>query len=828
MSMMKKLSTKRKILSVKRIVLFMMLILMSFGLFAESDNGEFLPSKEPFAVSNIYLQIEPLKLQFPMLFTGFKSEKDYTGFLTSVGGAGSFEFGYNWSGWLFGAHLGYSYYKAMDNKPLIREFQNLTVGFNLSRVLSFRTFSSLPTWLEFTPFIGMGADLYKARYYQSFDDKEFDRINDSEGRIKTVNLGQKAAFYIRGGLQMDFDLGTDYAIPFVGLEGNIVPDKDGMSFFSSLSLGLRSYPGAGASKTVAYNKGPGVYVFVDESKNKKDGAPIIVNLDTHDLGDGGKENIKNWTVIAYDSKGKELKKWTGEGKIPESLEWDGKDEVGNPIPADSDYSFKANMELKDGNTVSDETYIVRSKELPKSSLALTVENDNINPYGKLEDQAVPINFETKDLEKDAVKYWTVDILDPKGNIIRTLRGRGNPPKKVTWDGRDRDGNLPLARSVYTIKTTLFLKDSNKNVAETSVKTGEPIVKFVQSVDKFDPQGEAKTVDFAFETKGLSNENLEYWTVIIMNPMGKVVKTLKGSGMPPEKITWDGKDDRGNLVPSGEKYKVASDIRLKDGLHITEDTYVRTAVPAGKQDIIIDVNTDTFTPDGDGVNDNLNFIVKAKNIEKPEELIESWDLSIYDPNNDLFKKIEGKGLPPKDLTWDGTDENGEYVVSAKTYRADMNVKMADGKKLKKSVNVDTGILVRKDKEGHLRIQVTSINFDPSAATFKTLSAEKIFANEKTLRDVAKVIKKYEGYNVTIEGHANRTARGKRAIEREEKRDLMPLSEARAKAIMQKLIDLGVSADRLSAMGMGGQRLVVDPYGKKRWKNRRVEFILTKQE
>ncbi len=522
--MINKTRTRNGLSFSKKIIFCMIFSLATFSLFSESDNGKFLPSKEPFSVGNIYLQIEPLKLQFPMLFLGLKDEKKYGGSLTSVGYAGSGEIGYNWSGWLFGSRVGYSYYKAMNDEPLIREFQNLTVSFNLSRVISSRTAKSFPDWFGLTPFIGLGADMYQLKYYKS----HFQQKNDI---ISTTKFGDKAAFFVQTGLQTDFYFGTDYAIPFVALEGNIVPDKDGMSFFSSLNLGIRMYPFSGLKK------------------NRKNNRKAIAKAD---------------------------------------------------------------------------------------------------------------------------------------------------------------------------KTSDDVKNSEK---------------------------------------------------------------------------------------------------LKDAK--------KSDVPNAKADISFTAKTDDFTPDGDGKNDTLKFVVKAKNISKPRKSVKSWDLTIYDPNKDVFKKMTGKGLPPKKLTWDGKGTNGEAVVSAKTYRADMNVYLSDGRKLTKSLDIETGILVRKDKNGVLRIEITSISFDPSAATFNKLSAEKIASNEKTLRDVAKIIKRYKGYKVTVEGHANPTSRGKKAIARENKKFLIPLSQARAEAIKQKLIELGVSEKQLTkVIGMGGSRLIAEPFGKKRWMNRRVEFILTK--
>ncbi len=807
----------------KSVVLFIILILMSVGAYAESDSGTFLANKEPASAGNIYLQIEPLKLQFPMVFAGFKEEKVFSGMLTNVGVAVSGEIGYNWGGWLFGAHVGYSAYKAMNNEPFIQSFENLTVGFNLSRVLSSRTFKKLPTWLEFTPFIGLGADLYKAKYYRTLTDKE-NQTNLHEHEFK-----DKPAFYMRGGLQMNFYFNTDYAIPFIGLEGNIVPDKNGMSFFSSMSLGLRVYPFSGLGKRNALTE-PAVYVFVSPDEKAENGYPVKLSFEKDlikkDEKDDGND-IKEWTVIVCDAKGKELKKWTGEGDLPESLEWDGKNEAGELIAPDADFIVKTNTSLKNGKKLTDETLTVKSKEQVKPSLALSSSENEITPYGKALDTHIKLNLDAKNLEKDSVKYWAVEILDKNNKVVRTIKGRGQPPATVKWDGRDNSGKPVLARSVYTVRTSLKLKDASVALAETKIKTGNPIVKLNLAKKEFDPKGEKESLALNFATQGLSDENLKSWTVIIYNAKGKAVRTLKGNGMPPAKLSWDGKDEKGNLVPSGEAYKIISDFKLTDGSHTTTQEKVRIAVPKGETDIVLDLSSDEFTPDGDGVNDTLGFVVKAKNIENPEKEVKDWNLSIYDSYNKLFKEMKGEGLPPKDLSWDGKGENGESVVSAKTYRADMTVNLANGQKISKSADIETGILVKKDEVGQLRIQVTSISFDPSAATFNKISAEKIASNEKTLREVAEVIKKYKGYSVTVEGHANPTSKGAKAIERENKKYLIPLSQARAEAIKEKLIELGVSKNQLTkVIGMGGNRLVAEPFGDNRWKNRRVEFILTK--
>jgi hypothetical protein len=78
-----------------------------------------------------------------------------------------------------------------------------------------------------------------------------------------------------------------------------------------------------------------------------------------------------------------------------------------------------------------------------------------------------------------------------------------------------------------------------------------------------------------------------------------------------------------------------------------------------------------------------------------------------------------------------------------------------------------------------------------------------------------------------GHANPIATTVAARQREQDAELQPLSELRARTVVDYLVGLGVSRNRLSAFGIGGARPVI-PYADRDnwWKNRRVEFILVR--
>jgi outer membrane protein OmpA-like peptidoglycan-associated protein len=132
-----------------------------------------------------------------------------------------------------------------------------------------------------------------------------------------------------------------------------------------------------------------------------------------------------------------------------------------------------------------------------------------------------------------------------------------------------------------------------------------------------------------------------------------------------------------------------------------------------------------------------------------------------------------------------------------------------------------------KEGDiLRVQVPSIVFASNSAGFEGLSEEIKVNNDWILRRIAQVLGKFDKYHVTVEGHANYTVAPSQTRRRQrESQELKTLSQARAGTIVNYLIGLGVEQERLSSIGIGGDRPIVAFEDRDNWwKNRRVEFIL----
>ena len=140
-----------------------------------------------------------------------------------------------------------------------------------------------------------------------------------------------------------------------------------------------------------------------------------------------------------------------------------------------------------------------------------------------------------------------------------------------------------------------------------------------------------------------------------------------------------------------------------------------------------------------------------------------------------------------------------------------------------MKIDTGTIFDIVSDGAmLRITVTSITFRANYADFQGLPQPSLETNERDLRRIAQYLNSFRDYSIAVDAHVNPVL----GTTREEVEELQPLSYARAIAVVNELVGYGVARSRLSANGMGGTRTVSDPRGIDSWKNRRIEFVLTK--
>jgi flagellar motor protein MotB len=264
----------------------------------------------------------------------------------------------------------------------------------------------------------------------------------------------------------------------------------------------------------------------------------------------------------------------------------------------------------------------------------------------------------------------------------------------------------------------------------------------------------------------------------------------------------------------------------------------------------------ISPDGEE-----QFLTVKVNV-KSASPIYGWHVELRDSEeNELFLSLDQEGDVPELVTWDGRNLKGEMVESATLYNFSITVaniyhnSMIDengflipedkigevaGKKVNGAATYQGSLLidviVQREEKGLLRIIVPSIIFAPNSGEIgKGLDPAIAQNNDRILKRIAEVLGYFGTYRVRVEGHAHpisppntrqRTIEQTRGLHRGDK-GLIPLSEERAKAVVDYLVNLGIDRSRLSYVGMGASRIRVEFNDRANWwKNRRVEFILEK--
>lgn len=241
---------------------------------------------------------------------------------------------------------------------------------------------------------------------------------------------------------------------------------------------------------------------------------------------------------------------------------------------------------------------------------------------------------------------------------------------------------------------------------------------------------------------------------------------------------------------------------------------------GSLSVFAKTNLDLFSPNGDDVDDIIIFDVESDADEHGG--IANWELRIYDPGRKIFYSEKGKGELPKDYTWNGTSSKGELVESGCEYQYVWYVKAKDGADGYMPGIIETDVML-KEEDGILSFTLSSIQFGPNSAKFDNLDEEKIKHNNDLFDTVARLLKQYGEYTVTIEGHANNVT----GTEAEHIKELLPLSQARAETVKDELVQRGIEAERLIPVGRGSEKMIAKTKDEA-WRNRRVEFYLEKKD
>jgi flagellar hook assembly protein FlgD/outer membrane protein OmpA-like peptidoglycan-associated protein len=524
------------------------------------------------------------------------------------------------------------------------------------------------------------------------------------------------------------------------------------------------------------------------------------------------EGVASYEIEIQDARGRPVRTYSGR-RVPSVVNWDGETDQRRRAP-DGNYRATLEVAYENGNLST-----AQSRELTLDTVApevsLSADYRLFSPDGDGRRDSVRIEQRTSREER-----WLGEILDSRGRVVRSFEWTGRPPA-LEWDGRDSNRNL-VSDGMYSYQLGATDAAGNTNtagVAGIRIDT-RPTPAFISTNQRgLSPNGDLVADVIAFRLIAGLTDGLSSWRVSIEPERGSPVRTFRGTGAPPETLSWDGTRPNGAPVPEGE-YTAGLTLEYEKGNHPTAETRSFVLDTSGPE-VALSVAPKPFSPDNDGVDDELTISPTVAD----DSRIESWELVIRDPTGSLFNQFSGRGEPTDRIQWNGLSSTGELVQSAMDYALIMRVRDSLGNEGRIETDAPVDVLVVRE-DGQLKIKVASIVFAPNTANYLNVPDEQRERNIRTLDRLAEILERYNTYNIRIEGHAvmvywNDPERGAE----EQENVLLPLSQARADSVKEALVERGIDAERMSTVGHGALYPIV-PFSdlENRWKNRRVEFIL----
>ncbi len=528
---------------------------------------------------------------------------------------------------------------------------------------------------------------------------------------------------------------------------------------------------------------------------------------------GRRDSVESYELSIKTKSGETVWTMTGSGSLPESVTWDGRDNQGNPAP-DGEYTGAAGVVYANGNAPAVHTGSFFIDTTPPS-IDITYDALLFSPDGDGRLDTVVLR------QKSSTEtIWEGRIEDQKGNTVKNMLWKG-VAEDYSWDGKDDNGNhVPDGTYVYFVESADSAGNSvEKQVPGIRIDTRETPVFLTASLKQFSPNNDGSKDTIDLRSHVSLTEGIDSWTLSLIHSSEGIQKSFKGTSVPPETFTWDGMGDAG----SAENGPYTAELTVSYTKGNRPVARVGFTLDTSPPVITLGVSPAPFSPDNDGVDDELNINIGVDDDSK----IKQWRIDITDPAGNIFTSYSGKGEPARRIIWEGLSDTGELVQSAEDYRLIMTVEDELGNIGTYETLIPVDVLVIREGN-RLKVIISSIVFAPNTADFSNVDDEKALRNNKTLKRLAEIFNKYSSYRITIEGHAvmiNWNDPVKAKVEQEE--ELLPLSKARAEAVKNALVELGIDKNRITTEGRGGEAPIV-PHGDvtNRWKNRRVEFILVK--
>jgi len=507
---------------------------------------------------------------------------------------------------------------------------------------------------------------------------------DSNGVKDTAVLSFSVKVYVKS----DEGYVPEYGIQILNSSGDVMKEiieteKSDIGWFASIFRGYSefsldrsiSWDGTDKSGNIVSD---GVYNVklwvVDSSKNRKDidvddfvvdvkkpQAEIVAPefmifspngddfLDTFPIGHVGASKEALWEASILDENAKLVKSFSWKNEAPDKAVWDGTDTAGTSVPAGT-YSYSLTSTDEAGNVADPIILEGIILDLTQTSVALVIDKPAISPDGNGINDFMTVYMDQA--LKEGIESWEWQILNNNGDVFWKVKGQGDVPKAVVFNGNDSDGN-PMPEGDYNFVYKVFYKNGNRPSALEPfvIDVTAPEINFTVTNPVFSPNGDGLKDDAEIKFK---SDGKVSWKGSILDSNGNEI-IATSSDYTTSLIVWDGTNKDGAEAPNGN-YTLLASFTDPAGNSTSIEPSVLTV---NRDPVSISLKTAKgFSPDNDGSSDNMIILIDT-NLDYN---LENWKLDVIDREGIAVRDIQGSENLPSELVWDGSTVDADGNMS----------------------------------------------------------------------------------------------------------------------------------------------------------------------
>ena len=406
------------------------------------------------------------------------------------------------------------------------------------------------------------------------------------------------------------------------------------------------------------------------------------------FGEGSKSAFKirqegsledEWVGTFKSADGSVVKTVKWQNAEPAEFNWYGTDDEEAQLP-DGVYSYEITATDRAGNQApqTNITNIIYSAEKPATSIYVDGSR-YFSPKTSSKIQNVKFNItipvpEAKTGNK--LVEWALSIEDKKGNVVRQYNQNNVgalPPETIVFDGTDEKGNK-LADGEYQASVTAKYLNGYVPAKISSpiivLDTEKPSAQIVAS-DKVFGAGSKDSVTFSIMIAPSAGAPVDSWKGEIRTSDGAtIVKSYDFGAYPPEKIVWNGINDKGQIADKGAYKFIMTATDLAGNLGGGELGQAVTFDTTEAQ-LLLAMSDTAFSPNGNKVKDTITFtpVTATKDVV-------SYEFTIKNAKGTVVYRSKVDSNLPASFVWDGKD-NDKILAADGMYTAQLSITSANG-------------------------------------------------------------------------------------------------------------------------------------------------------